>query len=1649
MHQEGSDTSWDSHSSQNTQPLEMTEKGQSSIDRDTNVKDAAYETTIPGHSSPSFSSFGHYSESLIDTETATNMKHSTQSDNENAKKPSQVAELWAANHSLTQRLHHKIEDKPPHSFPTKENPTGTIQSAEKNIQSQKMEQSSESNDADSDFSLGDSFDLSPSRNESVLQSSNSKAKHRSRPSIKESEASRKLRLDEEGIDMTVKTEPKPKPKPKPKQTQKSQWMEKEAKSTSGQLLSMKLVPDSDDRSCDVDVTTDKDHTTVKLNTAKHRHEEKQQLSPTQIPSSFEQAEDVLNQRKSLMRAEEQKVREHDTIINQLRLELATLQSKAEHLQSVNTSLENQNEQQANSILSNEQRISELVLVNTRLTTDLQVSEQTVTALKNDNTSLNTELAKVSEVIASKEAEAATLLNRLNRRENDIKHFEKLIEEYQDNKKQLMIENERIKGQLVTTEMQLQMQQQNDKGKSGSVSQESANKSHLDKVLDQRVQAAFEESRKQVLESSKQELAFLKDRLHRAEEDIGERAKKESNLQHAVDELRDEKFSLELRIRELENELQQSKQQSHFHVKRPLDEIEPQKEQQPNKEQATLHMSGHISEYYPDNSNFSEDDSVLISMADGNRALLHDSHQLRHLLRKQAKIRLEAEERARQLRLMLTSMQSREANQSLNDSFMDGSCVVRISNEEAQELLKRLQEKLSNLEIRYQKMNNHCTDMEYNNIELEAKLRELQTENRTLGTRSSAAEAQAQELQHQCLSKDSELSRLHQQLASIEAELDSEQTALSTTQRKADRMTQQLEELSEQLQVTQDDLAAYKEICDENDKLRRQLEKEIETLSTNNRKWEDSLASSQQQLVAQTNTNSHLRQKLEAAEAAVEEATAQFGKKEKVQQEQIDRLIRQIAQTRGDLEVANTRVTALNNELEASERAHQQSKGRLQDSYTQIQELKLDKRDLEEELRNEQNKRNVLSDQLLGMKKQIDNLQQSGAEQRTVYNEEHMTLTQEVNELRDKLSSEKEDKAQLQAQKEEASAEVAVVTRKLQVAQEELSEVQKMLDAKEEALNAKKRSLVDATKEIARLKSVEETLRKESNFISKERDRLQELLDTEKNHAGASLKAVHDERQGLQQQLALMKEKLIEQQHASEQQTTMLQVQVEELSRQLVIKSKEIDRLEQDLQDTTIVDNLRKDLILCTSQKKVAEEQAMRANEQASQLEIRVQSLQREMVETQRLETDLRKELGDITDHRNSLQKELQQAHALQEQHVQVQCQKRDLEAVQRRTEAALSQETSARERAEERSRALEEALDRVQQQRTTAESLMSEMQSKLNTASTAREQAESARDEALSKADELRRLWEAEVQSRNALGMKILGMEDAAEDWNKQAEKERQRTRQALEKKRSAEAKLEAVFQRNESLQRKIGRLEGELRKARETVTAYERGGLRAPSTDAEVQVVRQQAQQEIDHLRQQFQHLKDTHSRLEESKLTLMRKHSETIAAEKKEYDNLKQKMQELEENHAKLLHSLNHDYVPRESYEGYRSKIDQQAEVALREKIRDINVALEHDAAVRDALGAHERLEFEKTLQRLRRQVAMMKEQHAKQVVGSNPRRERVLSTNGRADSDVEYTKRRGLRDPQHTQAPIRQVAGSDIIFVDAIMFCNELCNFKLSLN
>ncbi|XP_039617344.1 ankyrin repeat domain-containing protein 26 isoform X5 [Polypterus senegalus] len=221
-------------------------------------------------------------------------------------------------------------------------------------------------------------------------------------------------------------------------------------------------------------------------------------------------------------------------------------------------------------------------------------------------------------------------------------------------------------------------------------------------------------------------------------------------------------------------------------------------------------------------------------------------------------------------------------------------------------------------------------------------------------------------------------------------------------------------------------------------------------------------------------------------------------------------------------------------------------------------------------------------------------------------------------------------------------------------------------------------------------------------------------------------------------------------------------------------------------------------------------------------------------------------------------------------------------------------------------------------------------------------------------------LWEEELKSRSKLGIRLTQLEREKSELVGQIETEKKRIKKISEMKRSVETRLDQEMKRNSELQKELNRMRTLAKTAKKKLKEQEngefasqissiRGELNFRHHEAESTVGRMKSK--IDELSQQLENESLKCRKLESTNRDLQEQFS-SMKALHKSHEKLEKNKRQLEEEVLSLRHHLEMNMTDQSQMEHYKREVEERARQDIRQKLEEVNLFLQTQAASQEAL-------------------------------------------------------------------------------------------------
>uniref|UniRef100_A0A7M4EW92 Ankyrin repeat domain containing 26 n=1 Tax=Crocodylus porosus TaxID=8502 RepID=A0A7M4EW92_CROPO len=223
-------------------------------------------------------------------------------------------------------------------------------------------------------------------------------------------------------------------------------------------------------------------------------------------------------------------------------------------------------------------------------------------------------------------------------------------------------------------------------------------------------------------------------------------------------------------------------------------------------------------------------------------------------------------------------------------------------------------------------------------------------------------------------------------------------------------------------------------------------------------------------------------------------------------------------------------------------------------------------------------------------------------------------------------------------------------------------------------------------------------------------------------------------------------------------------------------------------------------------------------------------------------------------------------------------------------------------------------------------------------------------------AQDTRNMWEEELQSRSRLGVRL--SQEKAEILE-QLESEKKKAKKLLETKRSVEARLDQEMKRNGDLQKECYGIKKLLKTAKKKLKEYEnreselqfsfQGELKNKYSEMDGEVSRLKTK--IDELSQQLKTESKKSTQLESANHDL-REQLSSMKILHKNHEKLEKNKWQLEEEVANLKRHVETNMMDHSQIEHYKREIEERARQEIRQKLEEVNLFLQTQAASQETL-------------------------------------------------------------------------------------------------
>ncbi|CAM4505022.1 unnamed protein product [Lepidochelys kempii] len=220
-------------------------------------------------------------------------------------------------------------------------------------------------------------------------------------------------------------------------------------------------------------------------------------------------------------------------------------------------------------------------------------------------------------------------------------------------------------------------------------------------------------------------------------------------------------------------------------------------------------------------------------------------------------------------------------------------------------------------------------------------------------------------------------------------------------------------------------------------------------------------------------------------------------------------------------------------------------------------------------------------------------------------------------------------------------------------------------------------------------------------------------------------------------------------------------------------------------------------------------------------------------------------------------------------------------------------------------------------------------------------------------------LWEEELKSRSKLGVRLSQLDREKAEMLEQFESERKKVKKLVELKRSVEARLDQEMKRNSELQKECNGMKKLLKTAKKKLKEYENGeSVSQFSFQGELKNRYSEMDNEVSRLRTKIDELSkklDIESKKSTQLESTNRDLREQLSSMKilhKNHEKLEKSKWQLEGEVATLKHQVETNMMDHSQLEQYKREIEERARQEIRQKLEEVNLFLQTQAASQETL-------------------------------------------------------------------------------------------------
>ncbi|XP_018765729.1 ankyrin repeat domain-containing protein 26-like isoform X1 [Serinus canaria] len=221
---------------------------------------------------------------------------------------------------------------------------------------------------------------------------------------------------------------------------------------------------------------------------------------------------------------------------------------------------------------------------------------------------------------------------------------------------------------------------------------------------------------------------------------------------------------------------------------------------------------------------------------------------------------------------------------------------------------------------------------------------------------------------------------------------------------------------------------------------------------------------------------------------------------------------------------------------------------------------------------------------------------------------------------------------------------------------------------------------------------------------------------------------------------------------------------------------------------------------------------------------------------------------------------------------------------------------------------------------------------------------------------DLQSMWEEQFKSRSNLEERVAQLDREKADLFEQCESERKKVKKLIELKRPVELRLDQEMRRNLELQKDFKRLKKLLSRATKKIKVYEEREMESElNLKGEMKSRYSEMVSEVERLRTKVAELSqqlDMESKKSMQLEAQNRDLREELSTLHGNCEKLEKSKCQLKEEVAKLQHHLETNMVDHSQIEQYKREVDERAGQEIRQKLQEVNLFLQAQAASQDRL-------------------------------------------------------------------------------------------------